>query len=635
MKSKQPVHLKNLVLSVLVCGCILLLFSACATKAAPRQRIKAVKNYVVYYGKGQASALARYGLAIVQPDTLTPQELAVVHRSATLVVAYLSVGEAEPERAWYKDGRVDQAWILGKNENWGSFFVDAGQPGWQKLMVDLAGESLRQGFDGVFLDTVDTVDVFPKTKPGMLALIRQLRAAYPQALLVMNRGFAVVEALASDVDAVMFEDLSTTYNFESQQYGYADDAGTAVKMADLSKKTGLPILALDYAPPDNPAMAYRAVQVSRRYGFIPAVSVINLDKIVDYGLERGGPADLRVSSISVEGAPDAFTLVVRLENTGLAKAVQAPFLLRQGGDVIANLTRDLDIGEVYDWKIPLAQPAEGTHFTATALVTDRTPLDNAVPWTFTQAVLKLEPLLPLDQQRRRSNANTPDLTAAAVGQPIKIDGDLGEWKDAPCYNADQASQVSFGDAAQWGGPPDLSGRVCYAWDAQNLYVAFRVWDDQIVQVNSGSNLWQGDHVELWFDTQLQLDFDSDQAGEDDFQIGVSPGDFKSVKPDLYIFTPPGAQERAVQLPSIDGVEYAVSRTPDGYTGEVKLSAGVLKGLRLSADNTIGVSFEPSDTDTPGSSAQEMMLSLAPKSSGAWGNPQNWNNLTLKGAATTP
>ncbi|HEX7597361.1 MAG TPA: sugar-binding protein, partial [Polyangia bacterium] len=531
---------------------------------------------------------------------------------------------------WYKDGRVDQAWILGKNENWGSFFVDAGQPGWQKLMVDLAGESIRQGFDGVFLDTVDTVDVYSKTKPGMIALIHQLRTAYPQALLVMNRGFSVVDQVKSDVDAVMFEDLSTTYNFESKQYGYADDTATALAMATLSQNTGMPILALDYAPPDNPAMAYRAVQISRKYGFIPAVSVINLDKIVDYGLERGGPADIRVSSINVEGAPDAFTLVVRVENTGLSRAVQVPFLLREGGDEIATLTRDLDIGEVFDWKIPVPQPKAGTHFTATALVTDATPLDNAVPWTFTEAALKLEPLLPLAQQRHRSNPNTPDLSAAQVAQPVTIDGDLGEWKGLPCFDANRADQVSFGDPAQWGGPQDLSGRVCYAWDAQNLYVGFQIWDDQIVQVNSGANLWQGDHVELWFDTQLQLDFDSDQPGADDFQVGVSPGDFKAVKPDFYIFTP------AMAPSSWQGqVEYAVIPTADGYTGEVKLPAAVLRGLRLFPDNTIGVSFEPSDTDTPGASAQEMMISLAPKSSGQWGNPTNWNNLTLKGAAGSP
>ena len=52
-------------------------------------------------------------------------------------------------------------------------------------------------------------------------------------------------------------------------------------------------------------------------------------------------------------------------------------------------------------------------------------------------------------------------------------------------------------------------------------------------------------------------------------------------------------------------------------------------VRLVADNTIGVSFESSDTDTPGSSEQELMMSLAPKSSSHWGNPSNWNNLTLK------
>ena len=529
----------------LVCG-LLLFASACApanpprpavtapakaaaTAAAPvkptagaplpaRQRIRAIMDYVGYYGKGQGGAMSHYGLAIVQPDTLTPAELAVVHQSATLVVAYLSVGEAEPDRAWYKDGRVDQAWILGKNENWGSFFVDAGQPGWQKLMVDLAGESIRQGYDGVFLDTVDTVDVYPKTKAGMIALIQQLRAAYPQALLVMNRGFSVVKEVAGDVDAVMFEDLSTTYNFESKTYAYADDTATALAMATLSQNTSMPILALDYAPPDNPGMAYRAVQVARSYGFIPAVSVIDLDKIVDYGLERGGPADLRVSSISVEGAPDAFTLVVRVENTGLTKAIKAPFLLREGGDEIATLSRDLDIGEVFDWKVPIAPPKVGTRFTATALMVDATMNDNAVPWTFTEAALKLEPLLPLDQQRHRSNANTPDLTAAQVDKPMTVDGDLGEWKGQPCFDANRADQVSFGDPAQWGGPQDLSGRVCYAWDAQNLYVGFRIWDDQIVQVNSGANLWEGDHVELWFDTQLQLDFDSNQAGDDDFAI---------------------------------------------------------------------------------------------------------------------
>jgi len=600
------------------------------TPLPARQRIRQIKDYVVFYGKGQAEAMGRYGLAIIQPDTLTPDELSALRQKGTLVVAYLSVGEAEPNRPWYTDGRVDPKWLLGKNENWGSDYVDASQPGWQKLMHDLTGEYLQQGFDGIFMDTVDTVDAFPKTKPGMLALIRSLRTAYPQALLVMNRGFALAEQLAPELDAIMFEDLSTTYNFETKEYASADNAGTAEEMVALEKKTGLPILALDYAPPNNPALAQQAVQTARRYGFIPAVSVINLDMIVDYGLDKAGPPDVRLRSLRVEGEEPQLTLVIQVENTGLSTAAGVPLLLRIDGSEFASLQRDLASGETFEWQVPWpnantqkAGSRQGARISATALFQDATPLDNAISLVFTPQALGREPLLPPDQQRRRSNPNTPDLQASSLTAPPLIDGKLDEWKSLPCYDVNRADQISYGDPSQWSSPQDLSGRVCYAWDAANLYVAFQIKDDQLVQQNSGSSLWKGDHVELWFDTQLQLDFDSNTAGDDDFQLGVSPGDFQQAKPDFYIFAP------ALYPSAWRGqVEYAVVKTPDGYAGEVKLPAKVLKGLRLVADNTIGVSFEPSDTDTPGSSEQELMMSLAPRSSSQWGNPTNWNNLTL-------
>jgi len=594
------------------------------TPLSARQRIRQIMDYVVFYGKGQVEAMGRYGLAIIQPDTLTSEELFTLRQKGTLVVAYLSVGEAEPNRPWYTDGRVDPQWLLGKNENWGSDYVDASQPGWQKLMRDLTGEYLQQGFDGIFMDTVDTVDAFPKTKPGMLALIRSLRAAYPQALLVMNRGFALAEQLAPELDAIMFEDLSTTYNFEIKEYASADNAGAAEEMVALQKKTGLPILALDYAPPNNPALARRAVQAARRYGFIPAVSVINLDMIVDYGLDKAGPPDVRLRSLRVEGEEPQLTLVIQVENTGLSTAAGVSLLLRVDGSEFASLQRDLASGETFEWQVPWLNAKQGARVSVAALFQDATPLDNAISLAFTPQALGREPLLPPDQQRRRSNPNTPDLQASPLAVPPLIDGSLDEWKDLPCYDVNRADQISYGDPSQWSGSQDLSGRVCYAWDAANLYVAFQIKDDQLVQQNSGSSLWKGDHVELWFDTQLQLDFDSDTAGDDDFQVGLSPGDFQQVKPDFYIFAP------AMSPAGWRGqVEYAVVKTPDGYAGEVKLPARVLKGLRLVADNTIGVSFEPSDTDTPGSSEQELMMSLAPKSSSQWGNPTNWNNLILK------
>lgn len=613
---------------------VLVLLGACAapvpapTATTPpipsvRQRIKSIASYIVYYGVGRADDLARYGLAIVQPDTLTSEELKALKASGTLAVAYLSVGEVEPGRPWYTDGRANLQWILGKNENWGAYYVDASQPGWQSLMADLTGEFIAKGFDGVFLDTVDMVDVYPQTKAGMVALIKALRAAYPHALLVQNRGFSVVDDLSSVIDAVMFEDLSTGYDFEKREYTQGGDEATALEMQALHERTGLPILALDYVPPDSPGRAYQAVQAALAYGFIPAVSVIDLDDIPDYGLEQGGPADLRVRAIHAEGEP--VSLVARIENVGLSPAAQVELTIVVDGKKISAAKRDFTIGEMFDWSVAWPEPQESATVEAAANWEDATPENNTLAWTYSAAAVAVEPLLPPGQQRRRPPQNGPDLIATRLELAPVLDGDLSEWANLPCANVDRFDHVSFGNPAEWGGPSDLSGYVCYGWDAENIYVAFAVQDEAIVQKNTGSILWKGDHVELWFDTQLQLDFDSPSESDDDFQLGVSPGDFAAVPPDIFIFTPPtnpaSYRER---------IEFAVVQNANGYAAEVKIPAAVLKGLRLAEGHAIGATFEPSDTDTRGGSDQEMMMSTAPQSSSQWGNPTLWNNLVFAG-----
>lgn len=597
----------------------------------PRERIKTIQNYVVYYSAGRVDDLARYDLAIIQPDTLTAEELAGLKSRGSLVVAYLSVGEAEPGRPWFEAGRVKPEWILGRDENWGAYYVDARQPGWQQLMIELTGEFIAKGFDGVFLDTVDTVDIFPDTTAGMLELIHRLRAAYPQALLVQNRGFSVAQDVAADIDAVMFEDLSTTYNFDSRTYARADNAGEAQEMLELHAQTGLPILALDYAPPDNPAMAYLAIETAKQYGFIPSVSVINLDDIPDYGLSGDKKPDTRVSAITAESDDGQHvTLVAIIENVGLAEAKNIPLSMTINDTEVATSTCNLLPGDQFEWRYAWPQPKGRTPIVVTASSTDPNPRNNTRRWVYSPGVLALEPLLSPDRQKRRPATNGPDLTLTALTGPITLDGDLSDWSGYPCTEVNQKEQVSYGDVSQWSGPADLSGRVCYGWDAANLYIGLSMQDDTIVQKFTGSSLWKGDHVELWFDAQLQLDFDNSQPGDDDFQLGLSPGDFDKVKPDFVIFTPAVPREKYAEM-----VEYAVTRTAAGYDAEIVIPARLLKGLRLSPEHTIGAAFEPSDTDTPGGTDQELMMSSAPQSSQNWGNPTLWNNLIIKGEPAVP
>lgn len=268
---------------MLLAGCTSTVTPPSRTPAeSARQRIRSIESFVVYYGVGRLDDLARYDLAIIDPSTLTPGEVTELESRGTLVVGYLSVGEIDGNDPWLGDGTVPRSWILGRNRNWGSLFVDANQQGWRDLMRQEAGRLIDYGFDGVFLDTVDTaIDVAPESEPGMIELIRGLRAAYPDTLLVQNRGFDIAEQVAGDIDAEMFEDLSTSYSFTRAEYTRVDNGSEAARLVALHERTGLPILALDYADPSDHETAARAMRIARSYGFIPSVSVIQLDDILD------------------------------------------------------------------------------------------------------------------------------------------------------------------------------------------------------------------------------------------------------------------------------------------------------------------------------------------------------------------
>ena len=245
-----------------------------AEGTSARERFHQINNYIVYYGVDGLETLQAYDLAIIQPETLNTEQLKELRDSGTLIVAYLSLGEAESYRPWFKKVKPD--WILGENKNWGSLFVDVGQTGWQKLMIEQAGIYLASGFDGIFLDTVDTVDAFPQTQVGMEELIETLRMEYPDAILIQNRGFTVLPATKKFIDGLMFEDLVTGYNFDEQKYTRTDNSELAASLQAVQKEDDLVILALDYADLKDTQTPIDARAAAQTYGFISFVSEISL-----------------------------------------------------------------------------------------------------------------------------------------------------------------------------------------------------------------------------------------------------------------------------------------------------------------------------------------------------------------------
>jgi cysteinyl-tRNA synthetase, unknown class len=109
--------------------------------------------------------------AFFDEDPLTPAEVARLKTKANggdrLVVAYLSIGEAEDYRYYWRASwtQAPPSWLAAENPDWpGNFKVRYWNPEWQAIVFgtpdSYLGRILAAGFDGVYLDVVEAFEYF-------------------------------------------------------------------------------------------------------------------------------------------------------------------------------------------------------------------------------------------------------------------------------------------------------------------------------------------------------------------------------------------------------------------------------------------------------------------------------------------
>ena len=145
----------------------------------------------------------------------------------------------------------------------------------------------------------------------------------------------------------------------------------------------------------------------------------------------------------------------------------------------------------------------------------------------------------------RRQGNGDDLHANRAQRAPTIDGKLDDWAGANTWPARYPAPGLR--------PPtstaDLSATFAFAYDDANFYSSAVITDNVHVQTarTRGLELWKGDDVELWFDTNLPGDFTLDPANagalQDDWQLGLSPGDFAAQAPEVHLLRPEGRRQR--------------------------------------------------------------------------------------------
>lgn len=257
-----------------------------ARKAGQKKDWLDVSSFAVYYGSldGDAESEPVLGGETVKAiDRLKEFDVAIIHSQSfsesvkplikelqdagTYVIAYISIGEERGPLAGDGLGEGGNAsyYIYENgapkmNGGWGSFFVDAGNPVWQQKTLNSARNILSYGVDGLFLDTLDTVDVAYNTIGGMAELVKKLDNAFPDAKLVANRGFTVFPYISNNIDGLMFESFSSNYDSVSGYFVDRDEAG------------------LKY----NQQVACNVINRARRYDYMP-VFCLEYVNLGEYG----------------------------------------------------------------------------------------------------------------------------------------------------------------------------------------------------------------------------------------------------------------------------------------------------------------------------------------------------------------
>lgn len=211
---------------------------------------------------------------------------------AKLVLAYMSIGEAEDYRFYWQTDWVpgDPAWLDEENPDWGgNYKVHYWDPAWQAIVLTYTDKLLDAGFDGAYLDLIDAYEHYAdqgrataaQEMADFVAAIRaHARARDPGFLIFPQNGAELagpVPAYLDSVDGIGQEDIYYGYEADDVMTPPAVTAELEAALADFCA-AGKLVLTVDYAT--TPAHIDDAYAKSEAQGYVPFVTVRDLDQLV-------------------------------------------------------------------------------------------------------------------------------------------------------------------------------------------------------------------------------------------------------------------------------------------------------------------------------------------------------------------
>ena len=227
-------------------------------------------------------------------------EILQIKNSGKIAVAYISIGEAEEYRFYWKSDwkKNPPAWLGPENPNWpGNYKVRFWNAEWQKIVFAYVDTILSRGFDGIYCDIIDAYYYWREENPEQPladSLMVQFLASIRQHIsenhsgsffIIPQNGEAIIEedhvsdnlrqVYWNTIDGIGVEDVFCPGDADEDN-AFQPDTDRLVYLQKFVAH-GKPVFSVEYLR--NTDLIGRYVEAARTRHFVPYVSTRNLNHL--------------------------------------------------------------------------------------------------------------------------------------------------------------------------------------------------------------------------------------------------------------------------------------------------------------------------------------------------------------------